>query len=309
VSEAVLKELHGAVGGVIRGKDDVIEMLLTAVLAGGHVLLEDVPGVGKTTLARSVASALGCTFSRIQFTSDLLPGDILGVSVFDSGTAEFRFKPGPVFANLVLADEINRTTPKTQSALLEAMNTSAVHIDGIQRDLPRPFHVIATQNPMEYHGTYPLPESQLDRFLVRLSMGYPDPEAERQVMYRFGEGGADLDAVLDPERLIALQRQAAEVRVAPAMEDYILAIVTETRASAQLALGVSPRGTQALTRAVRARALLQGRDHVVPDDVKRVARAVLAHRVLPAAAVDPMATSRSTAEIIDEIVRGVRPPA
>jgi MoxR-like ATPase len=308
VSDRALNELHQAVAAVIRGKDDVIELLLTAILAGGHVLLEDVPGVGKTTLARSVASALGCSFRRIQFTSDLLPGDILGVNVFDAATTEFRFKPGPVFANLVLADEINRTTPKTQSALLEAMNTSAVHIDGVKHDLPQPFHVIATQNPMEYHGTYPLPESQMDRFAVRLTMGYPDPESERQVMYRFGEGGGDLDAVLDPARLVALQALAAEVAVAPAVEDYILDIVTRTRQTSQLALGVSPRGTQALTRAVRARALLEGRDYVVPDDVKRVAVPVLAHRVLPAAAVDPMATQRPTGPIIAEIVQGVRPP-
>ena len=305
----LVEQLRAAVSQVIHGKDDVIDLVLTAVLAGGHVLVEDVPGVGKTTLAQAIAAALGCSFRRIQFTSDLLPGDILGVTVFDRNRAEFRFKEGPIFANIVLADEVNRTTPKTQSALLEAMNTSEVHIDGVAHELPRPFHVIATQNPREYHGTFPLPESQLDRFLVRLSMGYPDRTAERRVMHGSGEGGGDLEAVVDPDRLRALQRLALAVEMDPAIEDYILQLVEATRRSPDLALGASPRGTQALTRAAKAAALLAGRDFVVPDDVKGMAVAVLAHRVLPAGGTDPLAARRPTAEIITELVDSLPPPA
>ncbi len=302
----LLRRLRAAVGGTILGKDDVIDRVLTGVLAGGHVLLEDVPGVGKTTLARAIASALGCSFRRIQFTSDLLPGDILGVTVFDRNRTEFRFKEGPIFANLVLADEVNRTTPKTQSALLEAMNTGQVHIDGVRHDLPAPFHVIATQNPREYHGTFPLPESQLDRFLVRTSMGYPDRDAERLVMHGSGEGGGEVEAVVDPGQLQALQRLARQVRMDAGIEDYILQLVDDTRTSPDLALGSSPRGTQALTRAACARALLEGRDFTIPDDVKAVAIPVLAHRVLPGS--DPMAGGRPTEETIAELVDALPPP-
>ena len=304
-----IKALRAAVGQAILGKDEAIELLLTAVLAGGHVLVEDIPGVGKSTLARAVAAALGCTYRRIQFTSDLLPGDILGVNVFDPKQVEFEFKKGPIFANVVLADEINRTTPKTQSALLEAMSTGAVHIDGTRYPLPGPFHVIATQNPHEHHGAYPLPESQFDRFLLRLTMGYPDRESERQVMYLAGEGGDDVEPVMNPETLTALQRRVDEIDLAGPLEDYILEIVEATRASGQLALGASPRGTQALTRTARARALLDGRAYVIPDDVKQLAVPVLAHRVLAADAVGPVNASRPTAEIVAEIVAGVRPPS
>jgi MoxR-like ATPase len=302
-----LQALRAAVAGVIHGKDEVIDQLLVAILAGGHVLLEDVPGVGKSTLARAAASAMGCTFRRIQFTSDLLPGDILGVNVYDAGAAEFRFKPGPIFAHLVLADEINRTTPKTQSALLEAMSNAEVHLDGVGHALPQPFHVIATQNPFEQHGAYPLPESQMDRFLVRLTMGYPDREAERRVMYRTGEGGGDLDPVMDPEQLAELQQRAARVTVAASLEDYVLEIVEATRRSPRLSLGASPRGTQALIRAARARALLDGRDYAVPDDVKQFAVPVLAHRVLAADALP--GEGLPVADVVAEIVAGVRPPA
>jgi len=302
-----LQELRRAVAHAIHGKDEAIDLVLTAVLAGGHVLVEDVPGVGKSTLARAVARALGCTFRRVQFTSDLLPGDILGVNVFDPGRAEFSFKPGPIFSHVLLADEINRTTPKTQSALLEAMSTTAVHIEGVRHELPRPFHVIATQNPYEHHGAYPLPESQLDRFLLRLTLGYPDREAERTVMYRAGEGGEDVETVVDPQQVIELQRRAAAVEVAAALEDYVLEIVDATRRSGRLALGASPRGTQALVQAARARALLDGRRYVVPDDVKQLAVPVLAHRVLVA---DSHGLSgRPAAEMVAEIVSGVRPPA
>ncbi len=304
----LVTQLRSAVASVIHGKDEVIDLVLTAVLAGGHVLVEDVPGVGKTTLARAIAAALGCSFRRIQFTSDLLPGDILGVTVFDRNQTEFSFKEGPIFANVVLADEVNRTTPKTQSALLEAMNTSEVHIDGVGHELPRPFHVIATQNPREYHGTFPLPESQLDRFLVRLSMGYPDRTAERRVMHGSGEGGGDLPAVVDPRRLRSLQRLALAVTMDPSIEDYILRLVDATRTSPDLSLGASPRGTQALTRASKAAALLDGRDYVVPDDVKAIAVAVLAHRVLPAGGADPMAARRPTDEIVTELLDSLPPP-
>jgi len=299
--------LRRAVCSAIHGKDEAIDRVLTAVLAGGHVLVEDVPGVGKSTLARAVAKALGCTFRRVQFTSDLLPGDILGVNVFDPAQVEFTFKPGPIFSHLVLADEINRTTPKTQSALLEAMSTSEVHIDGVRHELPRPFHVIATQNPHEHHGAFPLPESQLDRFLLRLTLGYPDRETERRVMYRAGEGGDDVEATLDPQQVIALQRCAAEVSVATPVEDYVLEIVEATRRSTRLTLGASPRGTQALTQAARARALLDGRDYVVPDDVKQLAVPVLAHRVR-VADTHGLAV-RPAADVVAEIVAGVRPPA
>jgi MoxR-like ATPase len=303
----LIRRLRSAVGGAILGKDEVIDRVLIGVLAGGHVLLEDVPGVGKTTLARAIAAALGCSFRRIQFTSDLLPGDILGVTVFDRNRTEFRFKEGPIFANLVLADEVNRTTPKTQSALLEAMNTGQVHIDGVRHQLPEPFHVIATQNPREYHGTFPLPESQLDRFLIRTSVGYPGRDAERRVMHGSGEGGEDVAAVVEPEQLLALQALARRVRMDGGIEDYILQLVDATRSSAELALGASPRGTQALTRASRARALLEGRDFTIPDDVKAMSIPVLAHRVLPAG--DPMSGARPTAEIIAELVDAEPPPA
>lgn len=298
--------LRDAVASAIHGKDGAIDRVLTAVLAGGHVLVEDVPGVGKSTLARAVATALGCTFRRIQFTSDLLPGDILGVNVFDPGQVEFSFKPGPIFSHVVLADEINRTTPKTQSALLEAMSTGAVHIDGVRHELPRPFHVIATQNPHEHHGAYPLPESQMDRFLLRITLGYPDRESERKVMYRAGEGGDDVDSVVDPQQVVALQERAAQVTVAAPLEDYVLEIVHATRRSSRLALGASPRGTQALMQAARAGALLAGRDYVVPDDVKQLAVPVLAHRVL--AADSHGLAARPAADVVAEIVASVRPP-
>ena len=301
--------LRATVGSVIVGKDDVIDLLLTAIVAGGHVLVEDVPGVGKTTLAHAVAAALGCSFHRIQFTSDLLPSDILGVTVYDRDRSEFTFRPGPIFANVILADEINRTTPKTQSALLEAMSHGRVHIDGKPRELPQPFHVIATQNPMEHHGTYPLPESQMDRFLMRLTVGYPGREEERRVMQTATADPDRLASVVGPAELLALQQRARTVQLHASIEDYILTIVEATRRSRKLLLGVSPRGTQALTRAVQARALLDGRDYAVPDDVKELANSVLAHRVLAAGGPDPLGHARPAAEIIAEIIETLPPPA
>lgn len=273
---AELTTLRDAIEHYVFGKRGVVELALICVLTGGHLLLEDVPGVGKTTLALAIARALGGSFARVQFTSDLVPSDILGASVLDGG--QLRFRPGPVFANVVLADELNRTPPRTQSALLEAMNEGQVSVDGETRPLPAPFLVIATQNPHELYGTWPLPDAQLDRFLLRSSMGYPDREAERAVL----RGDARRDAApagLDAARLAALRARCAAVRMHPEIEDYILDIVAATRTSPALARGVSTRGAEALARAARGHAMLRGRDHVLPDDVRTIAPATLAHRV------------------------------
>jgi MoxR-like ATPase len=252
------------------------------LLAGGHVLIEDVPGVGKTVLARSLAKSLDVVFARIQFTPDLLPSDIIGVSVYNSAAAEFEFKKGPIFAGVVLADEINRTTPRSQSSLLEAMNEGQVSVDGRTYDLPRPFFVLATQNPFEFEGTYPLPESQLDRFLLRLRIGYPSRDYERQMLQAAGFEHAvnRLEPVLSGAEAVELQKACCNVRLDTSMADYILSITDATRHEARLRIGASPRGSLALMRAARASAMLDGRDYVVPDDVKDLACAVLAHRVV-----------------------------
>ncbi len=265
------------------GKPEVIKLALVALLARGHLLIEDVPGVGKTTLAAALAKSLGGTFQRIQFTSDLLPSDIIGVSVFDQRKGEFTFKPGPLFANVILADEINRTTPKTQSALLEAMNDFQVSVDHQTYKLPQPFIVLATQNPLEYHGTHPLPESQMDRFLLRIRIGYPREMDEKRILKgeRTAEVLEQLQPVLSVEEVLALQKQAEQVKVDEVLLDYILAIVRATRRSEALALGVSPRGSLALYRAAQALALIEGRDYCIPDDIKRLAIPTLAHRVIP----------------------------
>jgi MoxR-like ATPase len=270
------------IGRVIKGKQQAIEMSVVALLAEGHLLIEDVPGVGKTTLGHTLAVALGCTFHRLQFTSDLLPSDVLGLAVYNPDTRDFEFKPGPIFANIVLADEINRTTPKTQSALLEAMNESQVTIDNVTRPLPRPFMVLATQNPVEHHGTYPLPESQLDRFLMKIRIGYPDAAAERAILDRFTNGRYSdaLQPVLSPEAVIELQEQSRTVHISDDLIDYMIRVVTETRHHPEVQLGVSPRGTVAFFRASQAYALLQGRDYVLPDDIKSLALPVLAHRMV-----------------------------
>ncbi|MCA9543832.1 MAG: AAA family ATPase, partial [Myxococcales bacterium] len=263
-----------------------------------HILLEDVPGVGKTTLAQSIARALGCSFRRIQFTSDLLPSDILGVNVYSQREERFEFRPGPVFANLVLADEINRTTPKTQSSLLEAMNEGQVSLDDQTRPLPRPFIVIATQNPQDYHGTYPLPESQLDRFMVRLRLGYPADDVERAILR--GEGGHalfdDLSAQTTAEELLALQAQVDAVKVEPLVLDYLLSLVHATRNAPHIELGISTRGALAFQRAAKARALLDGRGFVRPDDLKALAIPVLAHRVHVTGAGDGLFRPQAEAE-------------
>ena len=276
-----LAELENTLQSAIRGKSEVVRLSLVCLLARGHLLLEDVPGVGKTTLAQSLARSVSCRFHRLQFTSDMLPSDVLGVTVYNAHDERFEFKPGPVFTNFLLADEINRTTPKTQSALLEAMNEGQVTIDGRSHPLDRPFMVIATQNPVEHHGTYPLPESQLDRFLMRLRMGYPDPASEREIVRNFGESlPAPAASGLSGEDVLRLQETVHGIAVDNALVDYMLAIVEKTRNHEALALGVSPRGSQALYRAAQALALVEGRDYVVPDDVKRLAAPIFAHRVV-----------------------------
>jgi MoxR-like ATPase len=267
---------------VIVGKRAVVELSVVALLCEGHILLEDVPGVGKTMLARSLAISIGGTFRRIQFTPDLLPNDVTGVSVFNQKTQEFEFRPGPAFANVLLADEINRATPRTQSSLLECMGEGQISIDGVSRSLARPFLVLATQNPVEFEGTFPLPEAQLDRFFLRLSLGYPDYADEKQIILNLRRGHPieRLGQVVDPADLIAGQGAIADIHVDDTLYDYVLRIVRETRAHPDVALGASPRGTLALFRASQALAAVRGRDFVIPDDVKYLAPFALAHRLL-----------------------------
>jgi MoxR-like ATPase len=277
-----LRELQATIERALIGKPDVVRLALVALLAKGHLLIEDVPGVGKTTLALALARAVGGSFQRIQFTSDLLPADILGTSVYDQQNARFEFHPGPVFANVVLADEINRTTPKTQSSLLEAMNDFQVSLDHHTYKLPEPFLVLATQNPLEHHGTHPLPESQMDRFLLRLRIGYPDGADERRILRGDRPITPDqLEPALTPPDVLRLQRTVETVRVDEALVDYLLALVEASRRCEALALGVSPRCSLALYRAAQAHAYLDGRDYCVPDDVKQLVIPVFAHRVIP----------------------------
>ncbi len=278
----ILEGLRRNIERVFFGKPETATHLLTCLLSRGHVLIEDVPGVGKTVLARAIARSIDCTFSRLQLTPDLLPSDILGVSVFNEATREFEFKPGPIFAHIVLADEINRTTPRTQSALLEAMNEAQVSVDGRSIKLERPFMVIATQNPFEYEGTYPLPENQLDRFTLRIRIGYPSREDERRILLEDPSRHAleDLQPVMTRADLIALQDRVSTIRVDDDLMHYALDIVEATRAHEQLEVGVSPRGTLSLIRAAQAGALVVGRDYVVPDDLKSLAVPVFAHRVV-----------------------------
>jgi len=305
-----LAELETVVGASIRGKAEVIRLSLVCLLARGHLLIEDVPGVGKTTLAQALARAANCRFHRLQFTSDMLPSDVLGVTIYNAHSKVFEFMPGPIFSNFLLADEINRTTPKTQSALLEAMNESQVTIDGKSHGLPRPFMVIATQNPVEHHGTYPLPESQLDRFLMRLRIGYPDTVSEREIL-RNGEYETKTSTApaLAAEDVLILQDAVRQVTVDESVVDYMLAIVERTRNHESLALGVSPRGSQALYRASQALALVEGRDYVVPDDVKRLAAPLFAHRVMIDTRTTLVQRRADAAErIIDEILTQVEVP-
>jgi len=276
--------LESTLRKVIRGKDDVIHLALISILARGHLLIEGVPGVGKTTLAQAIARALDCSFQRVQFTSDMLPSDLLGISVYSAIEQQFEFKRGPVFTNVLLADEINRSTPKTQSALLEAMNEGQVTVDSNSYPLPQPFLVIATQNPSEHHGTYPLPESQLDRFLMRVSMGYPDAKAEREIL-RSEAGTAQLELlqpVLSGADVLEMQEAVSEVNVDESLVNYALSIVARTRDSEQFSLGVSPRGSQMLYRAAQASAFLEGRSFCAPEDFKPLIVPVFAHRVVVA---------------------------
>ena len=305
-----LSELETAVGAAIRGKPEVVRLSLVSLLARGHLLIEDVPGVGKTTLAQALARSVSCRFHRLQFTSDMLPSDVLGVTIYNAHSEVFEFKPGPIFSNFLLADEINRTTPKTQSALLEAMNESQVTIDGRSHSLPRPFMVIATQNPVEHHGTYPLPESQLDRFLMRLRIGYPDAASERQILRnRERENTSPAQSGLAAEDVIQLQDAVHRITVEESLVDYMLAIVERTRTHDSLALGVSPRGSQALFRAVQALALIEGRDYAIPDDVKRLAASLFGHRVVVNTRTT-LAQRRGEAgeRIIEEILSQVEVP-
>ncbi|WP_438434684.1 AAA family ATPase [Gorillibacterium sp. sgz500922] len=271
------------VARVIVGKEDTVELLLVALIAGGHVLLEDVPGTGKTLLAKTLARSLDCSFKRIQFTPDLLPSDVSGINFYSQKTGEFEFRAGPLFAHIVLADEINRATPRTQSSLLEAMEERQVSVDGETRPLPEPFLVIATQNPVENQGTFPLPEAQLDRFLLKLSMGYPSTEEGVELLRRFKERNplAEVASVAGREQLLAACEAYSRVRVNDDLLRYVVEIAEKTRTHPELALGASPRGTQALLRSVQALAAIRGRDYVLPDDIKRLAVPVLAHRLVP----------------------------
>jgi MoxR-like ATPase len=284
---------------------------LTTLLARGHLLIEDVPGVGKTTLAQALARSFECSFQRIQFTSDMLPSDVIGVSVYNPAGQEFEFKPGPIFANIVVADEINRTTPKTQSALLEAMNESQVTVDNHTHPLPKPFLVLATQNPIEHHGTYPLPESQLDRFLMRIRMGYPARASEKEIVRsNTGLSGADqIEPLMDASSVISTQEAVSQVKVDDSLLDYVLEIVDRTRQTEQLSLGVSPRGAVMLRRAAQARAYLEGRDYCLPDDFKRLILPVFAHRVVVSSRyVSTQRKSQQTEDILREIVDSTRVP-
>jgi MoxR-like ATPase len=311
VTSQIVSQLQRAIARAIYGKEDVIQLALITLLARGHLLIEDVPGVGKTTLAQALAKSFHCSFQRVQFTSDLLPSDVLGVSVYNLESREFEFRHGPIFANVVLADEINRTTPRTQSALLEAMNEAQVTVDGRTLPLPRPFLVIATQNPVEHHGTYPLPESQLDRFLMRVKMGYPSHETEREILRSRATDGpiTSLEPVADVSDVLSMQETVTRVRVDSSLHDYALEIVNRTRNSDQLALGVSPRGTLMLQRAAQARAFLEGRDFCLPDDFKQLAVPVFAHRVVASTRhASPQKKSETTENVLREIIECVRVP-
>jgi MoxR-like ATPase len=300
--QQIAQAVRENVARVIVGKDDVLDLLLVALFCEGHVLLEDVPGIGKTTLAKTLARSIGGSFQRIQFTPDLLPSDITGVSIFNQQQQAFEYRPGPVVAQIVLADEINRAGPRTQSALLEAMEERQVTVDGVTRPLPYPFLVLATQNPVELEGTFPLPEAQVDRFLLRVGLGYPAREEERQILHRFRANNplTEITPVVTTDQIQTANRICREVYVHPVLEDYLLDLIHASRSHAALALGVSPRGTLALYRASQALAAIRGRHYVTPDDIKTLATPVLAHRLAPS--LDARLHSRSTAEALTTIL-------
>lgn len=301
-------EVASNVETVIQGKRDVIDLVLSALFAEGHVLIEDVPGVGKTLLAKSIARSIDCTFHRIQFTPDLLPSDVTGVSVWDRQTSEFIFKPGAIFANIVVGDEINRASPKTQAALLEAMEERQVTSDGVTRELGAPFMVVATQNPLEHEGTYPLPEAQLDRFTMRVRIGYPTREKELEMMNTHGvrSGFHDLTPVISADDVVAMIDIARRIHVAPSVQGYIISLVEATRSHEELLLGASPRSSLALQRLARVRAAVEGREYITPDDVKALAAPTMAHRM----ALRPEAQMRGTAieDVLASVLRNLTVP-
>ena len=306
-----IERLQQAVETVIKGKPEAIRLAIVTLIAGGHLLVEDVPGVGKTTLAHALARALDCTFQRIQFTSDLLPSDVIGLSVYNQHSGFFEWKPGPVFANVVLADEINRTTPKTQSALLEAMAERQVTVEGATHDLPSPFIVLATQNPIEHHGTYPLPESQMDRFMLRLRIGYPAAIDEERILRdrEYSDPLDNLGAVMTAHEVSELQRTVATITVDDSLVQYLMRIVAATRDSEMLDLGVSPRGTLALFRAAQALALTEERTYCIPDDIKRLVVPVFAHRIVVSSRFSSSLRRSEEAEaVLNELLKTVSVP-
>jgi len=304
----VVSSITDNVEKVIKGKRDVIHQTLLALLCDGHLLIQDVPGVGKTMLARSIAKSTGCSFRRIQFTPDMLPTDVTGVSVFNQKTAEFEFRPGPIFAQIVLTDEINRATPRTQSALLEAMEERQVTVDGVTYPMALPFLVLATQNPIEYEGTFPLPEAQVDRFMMRISIGYPEPAHEIAVLdsQRQHHPIQDLEQAIDVSEFVAAQEALKQVHVDDLIKEYIVALVTATRKHVDVYLGASPRGSLALFKTSRARAAMLGRDYVIPDDIKALALPALAHRLI----ISPSARIKSVdpESVVEEVINSVPVP-
>jgi MoxR-like ATPase len=306
-----IERLQSAVETVIRGKSEAVRLAIVTLIAGGHLLVEDVPGVGKTTLAHALARALDCSFQRIQFTSDLLPSDVIGLSIYDQRGGVFEWKPGPVFANVVLADEINRTTPKTQSALLEAMAERHVTVEGVTHNLPAPFIVLATQNPIEHHGTYPLPESQLDRFMLRLRIGYPEPADEQRILRdrEHADPLTKLQPVMTSHEVTELQQAVAAVSVDDSLVGYLMRIVAATRHSEMLDLGVSPRATLSLFRAAQALALTEERTYCIPDDIKRLVVPVFAHRIVVSSRFSSSLRRSEEAEaVLNEILKTVSVP-